>query len=64
MVTVTKVDILRLKWTYADGALEFEGRPLEEGGAVIVCACDESVRPGLFKVHAVNDLTVPDDLAH
>lgn len=53
-----------MKWTYAGGALEFEGRPLEEGGAVIIAACDESVRPGLFNVHAVNDLTVAGDLAH
>lgn len=53
-----------IEWTYADGALEFEGRPLEEGGAVIIAARDESVGPGLFEVYAVNDLTVTDDLTH
>lgn len=53
-----------MKGTYVDGALEFEGRPLKEAGAVIITTGDESVRPGLFKVHAVNDLTVPTDLTH
>lgn len=56
--------IILIEWTYADGALEFERRPLEEGGAVIIAACDESVGPGLFEVYAVNDLTVTDDLTH
>lgn len=50
--------------TYANGALELEGRPLQEGGAVVVAAGHQTIRPRLFDVHAVDDLTVTHNLSH
>lgn len=50
--------------THAHGELELEGRPLEEGGAVVIAAGDQAVWPSLLDVHAVDDLVVASDLAH
>lgn len=49
--------------TYTHGALEFEGRPLQEGGAVVVAARDQTIRPRLFDVDGVDDLAVTHDLS-